>query len=388
MLTNSFLVDILLFLTTLLFLVRLWFKKRYQHWEKLNIPYITPSIPFGNMDSPLKTRISLGDKIQNLYKEIRSNNWNKHAGIFILFKPIYIPIDLDLIKCILVKDFNNFVDRGVYYNEKVDPIGAHLFSLTGNKWRNLRAKLSPTFTSGKIKMMLPKLIECEADLKTFMLDLVQTKEPVNIRKVVECFTLDVIASCAFGLNTRSTKETNSPFIHYGTKVFNPGKVHNILGMIAGVAPELGKLLNLRQIPKDVGDFYTEIVTETVKRREENNIVQKDFLQLLIDLKNDPDVGKRLTLDEIVAQAFIFFLGGFETSSTSLTFLFYEISKNQEIQDKMREEILGMLEKNDQKIVYEGLNELKYTSQVIDGKFSFYFVVDSSRFYPNLSRFYC
>lgn len=62
-------------------------------------------------------------------------------------------MDLELVKHITVKDFNNFTDRGVFVNEEKEPITGHLFLIGGEKWRFLRNKLSPVFTSGKIKMM-------------------------------------------------------------------------------------------------------------------------------------------------------------------------------------------------------------------------------------------
>ena len=67
--------------------------------------------------------------------------------------------DTELIKQILVKEFASFPDRGLYCNEKLDPLNNHLFFMNGDKWRILRTKLSPTFTSGKLKHMFPLLTE-------------------------------------------------------------------------------------------------------------------------------------------------------------------------------------------------------------------------------------
>jgi cytochrome P450 len=50
---------------------------------------------------------------------------------------------------------------GLKIHEDGDPLQAkNLFNLRGQKWREVRSKLLPTFTSGKIKAMLPLMIEC------------------------------------------------------------------------------------------------------------------------------------------------------------------------------------------------------------------------------------
>lgn len=78
-------------------------------------------------------------------------------------------------------------------------------------------------------------------------------------------------------------------------------------------------------------------------------------------------GKTLTMDELTAQSFVFFLAGFETSSTTMTFALYELAIHQDLQDKVREEIEQVLAKHNGQMTYDSLSELKYMSQVIDGK---------------------
>lgn len=73
------------------------------------------------------------------------------------------------------------------------------------------------------------------------------------------------------------------------------------------------------------------------------------------------------MDEVVAQCFVFFLAGYETSSTTMTFALFELSLNQEIQEKVRKELLETLEKYDNKICYDSLKELNTMQQVLDGR---------------------
>ncbi|KAJ8927069.1 hypothetical protein NQ314_020515 [Rhamnusium bicolor] len=93
-------------------------------------------------------------------------------------------VDLDVLKHILVKDFNNFVDRGFYSNEKDDPISAHLFALGGQKWKNLRAKMTPAFTSGKLKAMFPTVMDAGVILEKYIEEHAKIKQAIDIKEVL------------------------------------------------------------------------------------------------------------------------------------------------------------------------------------------------------------
>ena len=60
--------------------------------------------------------------------------------------------------------------------------------------------------------------------------------------------------------------------------------------------------------------------------------------MLVKANSSEDPKTRLEDDEIIAEMFTLTLAGHETTSSTLTFLFYELSRNQEYQARMREEI--------------------------------------------------
>jgi len=76
------------------------------------------------------------------------------------------------------------------------------------------------------------------------------------------------------------------------------------------------------------------------------------------------------MNSLAAQAFVFYLGGFETSSSTMTFCLYELSLHQDIQDRLRQEIDVVLQKHDGKLTYEGILEMEYLDKVVSGKAEF------------------
>lgn len=100
-----------------------------------------------------------------------------------LYAPVMMINDVELIKRVLVKDFTYFYDRGASYdNSKFDPMSANLFLLVGEKWRAVRAKLTPAFTSGKLKQMF-SIIKNIADGFTSVIE--SNLKSTNIQQIKE-----------------------------------------------------------------------------------------------------------------------------------------------------------------------------------------------------------
>jgi cytochrome P450 len=76
------------------------------------------------------------------------------VGIFSFDKPSLLIRDVELAKNILLRDFQNFMDRTFSFEDKFDPMfGNSLPVLKGQVWRHLRTNLTPVFTSRKMKKM-------------------------------------------------------------------------------------------------------------------------------------------------------------------------------------------------------------------------------------------
>ncbi|TMW51341.1 hypothetical protein DOY81_003582 [Sarcophaga bullata] len=250
----------------------------------------------------------------------------------------------------------------MYFNEKDDPLTGNLFFVDAQLWRALRTKLSPTFTSGKMKFMFPTLFQVAEQFMQVLKEKVAEDSIVDVRDMLGRFTTDVISSCAFGIEVNSLKNPHSEFPRLGRKLTEQPR-HNalIMALIDGF-PKTARKLGMRIVPEDVHQFFMKTITDTITYRQQNKIQRNDFLNLLLELKNDDKVGS-LTMEEMCAQVFVFFLGGFETSSSTMSFALYELALHPEIQDRVREEVNEMFGQ-DQEISYESLKDITYLDQVL------------------------
>jgi len=92
----------------------------------------------------------------------------KFVGMYQLQTPTLLLRDPETIRLFLVKSFAHFTDRGFLYDGHREPLTKHLVNLEGDTWKILRQKLTPTFSSGKIKSMLGLLQGCGMQLIEYM----------------------------------------------------------------------------------------------------------------------------------------------------------------------------------------------------------------------------
>lgn len=106
------------------------------------------------------------------------------VGLYLFLEPTLVIRDLDIIRFILTKEFSSFQNRIPYHNKKVDPLSSHLFLLPAEKWRKLRMKFTPTFTSGKMKHMFETVREHADTLTQCLKEETESNAIVQIRSLM------------------------------------------------------------------------------------------------------------------------------------------------------------------------------------------------------------
>jgi cytochrome P450 family 6 len=203
----------------------------YSHWERRKFPYIKPVIPFGNLRLVVQKKRSFGTAIYDLYTSTKE----PFIGIYLFWRPALLVRDAELAKRILVKDFASFHDRGVYVDEVNDPMSGNLFSLEGEKWKKLRQQLSPTFTSGKLKNMMPTIMKVANELQDYLRPMVEKGEIIEMNHLMSRYVIDIIASVIFGCDVNTIRNPNDEFRSIG-KSLNTGFFQAIRGMAVFLCP--------------------------------------------------------------------------------------------------------------------------------------------------------
>ncbi|EDV35648.1 uncharacterized protein Dana_GF12365 [Drosophila ananassae] len=350
-----------------------FYYNKYTYWTRKGVPNEPPLPLIGNMKG-LAKKYHLRDIIQRFYEQFKGKS--PIAGLFMFFKPTAMIMDLDLIKQVLIKDFHHFQDRGLFNNPEDDPLTGHLLNLQGEEWKAMRQKLTPVFTSGKIKQMSEVVVEVAHHLVDTM-DKEVTHAAVDdgdieIKEICARYTTDVIGTCAFGLECYSLKDPQAEFRKKGRMILETPRHSMLVQLFILTNGKLAKQLRMKVLPDELTEFFLSAVKSTVEYRLKNNIKRNDFMDQLIQLRaEDQEAAKKgkgidlshgLTIEQMAAQAFVFFVAGFETSSSTMGFCLYELALQPDIQDRVREEIQSVL--NGGEITYDALAQMTYLEQVI------------------------
>lgn len=255
----------------------------HDKWRKLNVPYVKPLPLFGNSMNLFLSREHPLDFFTGIYNRFPGE---KLCGFYQMTTPFLMIRDPELINNIMIKDFSHFTDHGFDTDPSVNIMANSLFMLKGDRWRTMRQKLSPGFTSGKLKDTHDQIKECTDQLINIVDDNLKVSDHFEIRELVGNFSTDVIGMSAFGLKLDNIKNGNLHFRKFGKKLFQSDFKQLFVQAMLLFCPKLVIFLKLKQFPEDAADFYGSMFRDVLEYRDRNNVVRNDVTQTLIQAKKD------------------------------------------------------------------------------------------------------
>ncbi|XP_043251552.1 cytochrome P450 9e2-like [Colletes gigas] len=299
----------------------------------------------------------------------------KYVGFYHRMAPVVMIRDPELIKSVAIKNFDRFPDHRTFGDGDADPFfSKNLLLLRGDRWKEVRALLTPAFTSSKMKSMFVLMSDCAVNYGQSLAALPADQRSIEMKDTFTRYTNDVFASCAFGINVDSLADRDNKFYFYGKEALDIHSTGILKLVMLIVFPRLSRKLGIRFIRKEVTEFFEDIVAANIKARDETGVSRPDLIQLMMETRGRLEPGKELTIVDMTSQAFSFFFGGFETTSTLLCFAVHELAANPELQERLHNEIDRVLEDSDGKVAYEAINGMRFLDAVVNETLRMYPVI--------------
>lgn len=142
--------------------------------------------------------------------------------------------------------------------------------------------------------------------------------------------------------------------------------------------------------ENVTEFFKTVISENVEFRQKHHVKRPDMITLLMEARNEMKHSENieekgdfnfliseihtgtsskkldLSVEDITANAMVFFFAGFSTTTSLLCFMTYELAVNHDVQKILLEEI-DTFRKKKKKISYQDLSEFPYMHMVFSGK---------------------
>lgn len=299
--------------------------------------------------------------------------------------PYLIVCDPELAEVILSS--NVLIDKNYEYKFTSAWFGDGLLTSTGEKWKSHRKILTPSFHYSILEEFVQTFDKASKVLVQKLEKEVENKNPsVDIYKYLTLCTLDIICETAMGTVINAQDNPNLAFVHsiqemchlIFLRVMSPLRVNWIYRLTKFYQREVNALKELRNFSDTIIAKRKAVLEQkgTFDAVDEFGTKRKhSFLDVLLQATVN---GRKLTDEEIRNEVDTFMFEGHDTTGVALSFVIYLLSKHQDVQKKVYDEIIHIIGPDKTKsVTIDELNQLKYTEMVIK---------ESLRIYPSVMCF--
>ncbi|KAF5284625.1 hypothetical protein FQA39_LY16983 [Lamprigera yunnana] len=339
-----------------LVLVYVYLTQDFNYWKKQRVPYDKPSFLIGSSFAFVAQKVSLGEYLQSLYKK---TSFPCH-GFYVFDRPFLLMKDPQVVKMMFSKDFDCFDDHILLSNMKYDKVSALSLIMSKNpRWKLWRSLVAPTLSLGKVKTMMPFVIEAAEGFAEYVKTISVNQDVTECRELCFKYAIDAMASFTFGLKSNSFG--NSEFYNMAHNLQNNSVSRVTYSMAYFFAPILLKLTKGTFLQPESVQFLKSVFINTVQLRKTVKTRKGDLIDRLIEIEEERDDFKME--EQGLAFALEFLTAGYVSAGLTLCFLLYELSLNESVQELVREEVKTLL-KDEEKVSFTAIQEMKYLDATV------------------------
>lgn len=342
-------------------------QQKFRLFKYYGIPGPEPSLIGGNLDSYRRDDAKYFFKVDMEFKK----KYGKIFGYFIGDEPSVVVSDLNMLRAIFLDDKEEaMTERQFVFIES--PIIHSVLFAKYHRWKAMRKILAPHFN--KYTSRGQSSSEFVEDTVRLLIDYIENRfEHATQRNTIE---LDVFGLMkATTLHLISSMAVRLPNTKISDREENVKSLDEYLSMCdKGIVVWAIKLPFLRPILQVLADNFEHNKTMKLVRSS----LKKTIADGLLKLKNGEETNNQvidvmiklhhdglLTELEVMGNAEALLLAGYDTTATTLSYLFWVLAKYQTVQEKLRFELIA-----------HGTDS-EYLSQVIN---------ETMRLYPVVTTF--
>ncbi|KAL5011839.1 hypothetical protein ScPMuIL_010390 [Solemya velum] len=296
--------------------------------------------------------------------------WRKKYGdIYSLYfgnKLVIVICGYENIKEAFVKNGDVFSERPDLYIFREISKGLGITSSSGHFWKEQRSFCLATlreFGFGKTSLEA----KIEEEISPFLQVLWESKsQPLDIRRMLQISISNIICNMTFG---HRFQYDNEEFLHSlqliddNFKVVGSMSALNIFPILRFIPFDPFKIEMVRRNHTKIDEYFVKIIEEHKQNFDENNIADLTdaYLKRMKKHSDNPDTS--YTDSQLLRVIEDFFVGGTETITTALMWIFLYLLKFPEVQERMQNEIDSVIGKHRPPSLKDRLS-LVYTEAVI------------------------
>jgi cytochrome P450 len=231
----------------------------------------------------------------------------------------------------ILTDPRRFTKRSPVWDELAAALGNGLLTSEGETWRGQRRTLQPLFTRRRIVGYTGAFL----DAITAVTDTWAGRPDIELVDEMEKVTLGSVSRALFG--TDATAEV-APIV---------AATDELSGVVVrrGTSPLRAPRWTARERRYAALEVDLEARVERIVDRAVADAAASDDRDDLVTRlleAHDPETGGKLDRQQILEQALVFLLAGYDTTSTALAFTLHELGARPEIQEAVRAEITAVV----------------------------------------------
>ncbi|KAL8558302.1 hypothetical protein ACOMHN_059549 [Nucella lapillus] len=354
----------------------------------MGLPGPCPSLLMGNMNY-ITTR-GFGAAFKDWQQE-----FGPIYGIYRAKRASIVIHDPKMLREVMVKQFDAFPNRIKLRVTDREPLCHMLQFLEGDHWRHVRRVLSPGFSSGKLKLMLPIIQRSCRHLADHVRQLAENGQHVDIKDLSNAFSMEVTAGAGFGLEVRCVGNPGEPFSQAACRILYPAKWKFTLLFLFPWLFDVLSSVGLSLFPARDTAYLTDVIRAALRqRRQDTEQKYKDYLQCLVEAERGEGRGmeseggddrevdtpslntapcwtrKGLSVEEVEANSRNFLLAGYENTATALAFLLYNLAGHPSCLTTLQAEVDSVL--GQAEVDYRAVTDMPYLDMCLN---------ESLRLYP-------